>query len=63
LVCFPSPFEVSSFFDVFAEISFDGENWTPSNGALRIVQGIPEPAGLLWLAIAAWPASLLRRRR
>jgi hypothetical protein len=58
LFCGSMQYNVSSFFDVFAEISLDGNNWTPSTGSFRIVQGIPEPS--TWLLVA--PAVLLVRR-
>jgi len=47
------PIQVSSFFDVFAEISLDGgATWTPSDASFRIVQ-TPEPASVGLLLVGA----------
>ena len=61
-VCFPTPFEVTSFFDVFAEISLDGETWSPSVDSFRIVQGVPEPSTWL-LAMLTMPVAWRYRHR
>ncbi|MEX2091932.1 MAG: hypothetical protein WD971_04600 [Pirellulales bacterium] len=59
---------MTSFFDVFAEISIDGgANWVPSDGSFRIVQGIPEPGtcflATLLIALLATPLAGRARRR
>jgi len=41
-------FHVSSFFDVFTELSLDGGNtWTPNIGAASHFESTPEPTTLL----------------
>jgi hypothetical protein len=59
------PMRISSFFDVFSEISTNGgASWTPArdNEAMHVVQ-LPEPSGVV-LAIGALSAcwSAIRRR-
>jgi hypothetical protein len=46
-------FQISSFFDVFTELSLDGgQTWTPSNQPLHLVgSGAPEPSSLVLLAL------------
>lgn len=57
-------YQVTSFFDVFAEISIDGgSTWTPSNGSFRIVQGLPEPSTWTIAALALTLAGRRRRRQ
>jgi hypothetical protein len=61
-----SPFigyRISSFFDVFAELSFDGGGtWVPSPQAVRIVQ-TPEPARALLVLCGVISGFALRRKR
>jgi hypothetical protein len=61
------PMRISSFFDVFSEISTNGgASWTPArdNEAMHVVQ-LPEPA-TIWLAslcgAGIWSRALSRRR-
>ena len=39
----PRGFRVSSFFDVFLELSLDGVNWTPASKAIRLHAVMPPP--------------------
>jgi hypothetical protein len=40
----PRGYRVSSFFDVFLELSIDdGQTWTPANRALRLLPSLPPP--------------------
>ena len=64
-LCVPpfTTYQVTSFFDVFAEISIDGgDTWVPSDGSFRIVQGVPEPSAW-WLAVLTIPAACGTRRK
>jgi hypothetical protein len=60
LFCGSTQCNVSSIFDVFAEISLDGVNWTPSTGSFGIAQGIPEPSTWLLAALAVLLARPIR---
>ena len=52
------PYQISSFFDVFVELSLDGgANWDPTDAPLRLT-AVPEPTALSLLL----PALLLARR-
>jgi len=53
---------LEAFFDVFAEISLDGETWSPSVDSFRIVQGVPEPTAWL-LALLTTPIAWRYRHR
>ena len=58
-------FGVSSFFDIFTELSLDGgATWQPASGALSVgsVGSVPEPSTLV-LAAVAFVGGALRRRR
>lgn len=61
-------FRVSSFFDVFTELSIDGgQSWMPSDGAARVTL-VPEPgtlalAGLGAAMLAGWRRRGLGTRR
>jgi hypothetical protein len=56
----PSGFQISSFFDVFTELSLDGgASWTPATGPVHLVN--PEPSSLILLASAG--ALLISRHR
>ncbi len=64
-VCPPIVLEmrISSFFDVFTELSLDaGRTWAPSVGSTRIVQ-TPEPASLTLITFGAILTSRRRGRR
>ena len=53
-------FRISSFFDVFTELSLDGgQNFIPSDGATRVTL-VPEPGTLV---LAGFGAALLAARR
>lgn len=58
-------FQISSFFDVFSEVSIDGgTTWLPASSSFRIEQ-IPEPATIWLLAICGsgiWWAAPGRKR-
>jgi hypothetical protein len=55
-------FQISSFFDVFTELSLDGgQTWIPSNGSVTM-QLVPEPATVLLLT-GGIVAGAARRRR
>jgi hypothetical protein len=62
----PFPFlRISSYFDVFSEVSIDGgTTWIPASGSFRIEQ-IPEPA-TIWLVptfgVGIWAVALRRKR-
>lgn len=54
------PYMISSFFDVFTELSIDGgQTWIPADDSVRI-EMTPEPSSLLLLALGG--LALLRRR-
>jgi hypothetical protein len=57
------PYMISSFFDIFTDISLDGGNtWTPATGSItENLTSLPEPTGLLFLGLL--PVFLMRRRR
>lgn len=56
----PSGFQITSFFDVFTELSLDGgSTWLPATGPIHIQN--PEPGSLAVLACAA--PLICRRRR
>lgn len=56
-------FQISSFFDVFTEISFDGgQSWIPSDGATRLTL-TPEPGTLVLTGFAAAMLAGWRRRQ
>lgn len=58
----PSGFQITSFFDVFTELSIDsGATWIPATGPVHIQN--PEPGSLALLASAAAPLICRRRRR
>jgi len=44
------PMRISSFFDVFTEVTLDGVNWVPGDAALHVEQA-PEPASSMLAAI------------
>jgi hypothetical protein len=59
-------FQVSSFFDVFTEISLDGGNtWTPNDGgSTRLnLEPLPEPGTVALATLGGLGVCLLRRRR
>lgn len=56
-------FSVNSFFDVFAEVSYNGLTATPSGTATAPVTSAPEPATLALLAAPLLVMSAVRRRR
>ena len=57
-------FEISSFFDVFTELSLNGgANWTPSTGSGRVDLIAPEPATLALLGLGLAGFGLSRRRQ
>jgi len=59
---FGGPIRISSFFDVFAEVSLDGGvTWAPGNRSFHIVQ-TPEP-GAVWLVLCGCAACVGSRRR
>jgi hypothetical protein len=55
---------ISSYFDVFSEVSNDGVTWLPASSSFRIEQ-IPEP-GTIWLVsicgAGIWSRALSRKR-
>lgn len=57
-------YQISSFFDIFTELSIDGgQSWTPSSSSNELdlrSSPVPEPASMATLAIGA--VALLRRR-
>lgn len=56
-------YRIDSFFDVFTELSIDGgQSWTPGAQPLRIVGGLPEPASLTLVGLAAAALALCGRR-
>ena len=65
-LCVPpfTTYQVTSFFDVFAEVSIDGgQTWVPSNGPFRIVQGVPEPSAWWLIGWAAMAPCFPRRTK
>ncbi len=61
-------FRIDSFFDIFTELSLDGgQSWLPSAGPthMQLRQGvhIPEPAGMLVLALGLLAVGVSLRRR
>jgi hypothetical protein len=58
-------FQISSFFDVFIDLSLDGGlTWTPSTGATLMTLGpTPEPATILLLGLGLAAIGLRRLRR
>jgi len=55
-------FQISSFFDVFTELSLDGgQTWTPSTGSAH-VELVPEPGSMLLVA-AGMLALIARKHR
>lgn len=58
-------FIVNSFFDVFAELTYDGPNGvlTATPSGIATATGVPEPATLVLLAGPLLAMSAVRRRR
>lgn len=54
------PYQISSFFDIFTELSLDnGQTFTPTDAPLRLT-AVPEPSSFVLLPL--WMHALLRRR-
>ena len=59
-----SQFEITSFFDVFVDLTLDGPNTLhTSRGPLEFDAGVPEPASVMVLATAHIGLHAARRRR
>jgi hypothetical protein len=55
-------FMISSFFDVFTELSLDGgQSWAAQTNGPTRMEGLPEPATLSLLALGG--LAMLRRRQ